>query len=237
MSGKVAMTDTPIKYPWWYGGAGGIFACIVTHPLDLAKVRLQTASPPKPTLLNMIRRILQQEGPRGLYAGLSASVLRQCTYTTARFGCYDIIKENLIPQSEINNSLYLLPCSMLSGAIGGFVGNPADVVNIRMQNDSAHDPHLRRGYRNAFDGLNSIVREEGFYKLFTGLAPNLIRGVLMTASQVVSYDVFKHRWDLLCLERYVFNTTFCALCSTSFITRFLSILLYFSLFLAMFQLY
>ncbi|QLQ78672.1 hypothetical protein HG537_0B00220 [Torulaspora globosa] len=193
MTDKAARIEKPIKYPWWYGGAGGIFACVVTHPLDLAKVRLQTAPSPKPTLLDMIRRILQQEGPRGLYAGLSASVLRQCTYTTARFGCYDIIKENLIPVSETNNSFYLLPCSMLSGAIGGLVGNPADVVNIRMQNDSAHEAHLRRGYKNAIDGLNNIIKEEGFHKLFTGLGPNLVRGILMTASQVVSYDVFKYR--------------------------------------------
>lgn len=192
MPHKKYQQNPVVKYPWWYGGAGGVFACIITHPLDLAKVRLQTISLPKPSLFFMMQRILKTEGITGLYSGLSASILRQCTYTTARFGCYDFIKENFIPKKEINNTIYLLPCSMLSGAIGGFVGNPADVVNIRMQNDSAHEPHLRRNYKHGIDGLCRILKDEGVKKLFTGLTPNLVRGVLMTASQVVTYDVFKN---------------------------------------------
>ncbi|ONH79773.1 Mitochondrial dicarboxylate transporter [Saccharomyces cerevisiae] len=117
-----------IKYPWWYGGAAGIFATMVTHPLDLAKVRLQAAPMPKPTLFRMLESILANEGVVGLYSGLSAAVLRQCTYTTVRFGAYDLLKENVIPREQLTNMAYLLPCSMFSGAIGGLAGNFADVV-------------------------------------------------------------------------------------------------------------
>lgn len=181
-----------IKYPWWYGGAGGIVACLATHPLDLAKVRLQAAHMPKPTIFQMAENILKQEGIRGLYSGLSASILRQCTYTTARFGCYDLIKNNLIPQHQLTNTWILLPASMVSGAIGGLIGNPADIVNIRMQNDTQLPVAQRRGYKNALTGLTTIIKQEGFKKLFTGLEPNLIRGCLMTASQAVTYDVAKN---------------------------------------------
>lgn len=165
----------------------------MTHPLDLAKVRLQAAPLPKPTLGRMLTTILRNENVMGLYSGLSAAVLRQCTYTTVRFGAYDLMKENLIPQGHINDMVYLLPCSMFSGAIGGLVGNFADVVNIRMQNDSALKPELRRNYRNAIDGVYKIYMHEGGIKtLLTGWKPNMVRGVLMTASQVVTYDVFKN---------------------------------------------
>lgn len=181
-----------IKYPWWYGGAGGIVACLATHPLDLAKVRLQAAHLPKPNIFQMVESILKQEGLKGLYSGLSASILRQCTYTTARFGCYDVMKNNLIPQDQLNNTWMLLPASMISGAIGGLVGNPADIVNIRMQNDTQLPIEQRRSYRNALSGLTTIIKTEGFKKLFTGLEPNLIRGCLMTASQAVTYDIAKN---------------------------------------------
>ncbi|CCK69005.1 Dic1p KNAG_0B05730 [Huiozyma naganishii CBS 8797] len=182
-----------IKYPWWYGGAAGIFACVNTHPLDLAKVRLQAAPLPKPTLGRMLTSILKNEGILGLYSGLSAAVLRQCTYTTVRFGIYDMLKEHLIPKGQLTNMAYLLPCSMFSGAFGGLAGNFADVVNIRMQNDSALEPSLRRNYKNAFDGVYKIYRYEGGLKtMMTGWKPNMVRGILMTASQVVTYDVFKN---------------------------------------------
>ncbi|GAV53492.1 hypothetical protein ZYGR_0AI07760 [Zygosaccharomyces rouxii] len=191
-SPNTAPPAAPIKYPWWYGGIGGIVACIATHPLDLAKVRLQTAPLPKPTIFQMVKKILTNEGIIGLYSGLSASILRQCTYTMARFGFYEFVKNNFIPADQLTNTTILLPVSMLSGAIGGFVGNPADVVNIRMQNDTQLPIEQRRGYKNAFSGITRIIREESFQKLFTGLGPNLIRGCLMTASQAVTYDIGKN---------------------------------------------
>lgn len=190
---KIVSHEKTIKYPWWYGGAAGIFACVNTHPLDLAKVRLQAAPLPKPTLARMISSILSNEGVIGLYSGLGAAVLRQCTYTTARFGCYDLLKEHVIPKEKLTSMQYLLPASMVSGAIGGLVGNFADVVNVRMQNDSALPLDQRRNYRNALDGVYKIYKfEGGFATLLTGWKPNMVRGVLMTASQVVTYDMFKN---------------------------------------------
>ncbi|EDO19061.1 hypothetical protein Kpol_2000p25 [Vanderwaltozyma polyspora DSM 70294] len=186
-------SSEPIKYPWWYGGVGGIVATMCTHPLDLSKVRLQTSPLPRPSLFTMFSTILRNEGVVGLYSGLSAAILRQCTYTTARFGCYDVLKEYVIPKDKLNDVSYLLPASMVSGAIGGLVGNPADVVNIRMQNDTSLEPHLRRNYKNAIDGLIKIYKYDGgIPRLYAGLSPNLIRGILMTSSQVVTYDLFKN---------------------------------------------
>lgn len=172
------------NYPFWYGGAASSVACIFTHPLDLAKVRLQTANLPHQNMLSVSFQIVREKGVSGLYAGLSASLLRQSTYSTARFGVYESLKDHYAPTSPF----ILLGFSMVSGLIGGLVGNPADVVNIRMQNDtSSRNPR----YRNAIDGLYKIVKNEGVKSLFSGLGPNLTRGVLMTSSQVVTYDIAK----------------------------------------------
>lgn len=169
-------------------------ACLVTHPLDLAKVRLQTATRPGQHLGLMVLHIVTQEGPLKLYLGLTASLLRQATYLTARFGIYEFLKDSYVDYSGIHkpSTAVLLPMSMTAGALGGLIGNPLDVVNIRMQNDLSLPVAERRNYHNAFDGLYRIVRDEGPSALFRGLAPNLVRGVLMTASQVVTYDIGKN---------------------------------------------
>lgn len=78
-----------------------------------------------------------------------------------------------------------------SGFLGGIAGNPADILNVRMQNDAALPAAERRNYKHAIDGLFRMVREEGFGSLFRGVWPNSTRAVLMTASQLASYDVFK----------------------------------------------
>lgn len=78
-----------------------------------------------------------------------------------------------------------------SGFLGGIAGNPADVLNVRMQHDAALPVEQRRNYKNAIDGLIRMTKEEGFKSLFRGVWPNSMRAVLMTASQLASYDVFK----------------------------------------------
>jgi dicarboxylate transporter 10 len=79
----------------------------------------------------------------------------------------------------------------ISGFLGGIAGNPADVLNVRMQHDAGLPAAERRNYKHAIDGLTRMVKEEGAASLWKGVWPNSMRAVLMTASQLASYDVFK----------------------------------------------
>ncbi|KAK9315139.1 mitochondrial carrier domain-containing protein [Lipomyces starkeyi] len=180
-------------YPFWYGGFASVVAAMCTHPLDLAKVRMQTAEERGRSMMQTILHVFRNEGFFALYKGLSASILRQATYSTTRFGSYEKMKDWASGGSDVTPPFYvILPMAMAAGWLGGAVGNPADIINIRMQNDMALDPTHRRNYRNALDGLLRMTREEGPKSLFRGLHPNTTRGVLMTASQMVSYDEFKN---------------------------------------------
>ncbi|GAB5587869.1 hypothetical protein Unana1_02769 [Umbelopsis nana] len=134
--------------------------------------------------------IVRNEGVFGVYSGLSASLLRQGTYSTVRFGLYDQFKA-WVAKDEKPTFWQLLFCSTSAGALGGAFGNPSDVVNVRMQNDGQLPPAMRRNYRNAIDGLIRICREESPKVLARGIRPNMNRAILMTCSQLTSYDVFK----------------------------------------------
>jgi dicarboxylate transporter 10 len=127
----------------------------------------------------------------GLYSGLSASLLRQITYSTTRFGIYEELKSDFTTPTSKPAMPALIAMASTSGFLGGVAGNPADVLNVRMQHDAALPPSQRRNYRNAIDGLVRMTREEGLRSLFRGVWPNSFRAVLMTASQLASYDGFK----------------------------------------------
>ncbi|KAJ1962265.1 Mitochondrial dicarboxylate transporter [Dipsacomyces acuminosporus] len=168
-------------------------ASCFTHPLDLIKVHLQTSTArTRKSVLRTVRQVVGEMGVLGLYNGLSAALLRQGTYTMTRFAVYDIVKDRLGHRdgSPLNTPEIVL-ATLCSGLAGGIVGNPAEVLNVRMQNDQSLPPELRRNYRNAIHGLLLMVREEGPRSLSIGLAPSLIRATLATASQFVSYDKFK----------------------------------------------
>jgi dicarboxylate transporter 10 len=209
--------------PFWLGGVASMGAACCSHPLDLLKVRLQTASAapaaaatvppggvasaaaasatPRQGLVGLITTIIRTDGVLSLYNGLSASLLRQGTYSTVRFGCYEALKERRLEAlravAKHPTRVKDLPMaesiafSMLAGSIGGVAGNPADLVNVRMQNDRKLAPEARRNYKNVFDGLARIARQDGLLSLWNGVGPNVARAALMTTGQLASYDYFK----------------------------------------------
>ena len=148
--------------------------------------------------------IVRNEGIRGLYSGLTASLMRQLTYSTTRFGLYEAIKSRMEDYTvakpdpkdgQMKKTLSfpaLVAAASLAGMAGGFAGNAADVINVRMQHDAALPVEQRRGYRNALDGVVRLAREEGIVKgWFRGVWPNSARAAAMTAGQLASYDTAK----------------------------------------------
>jgi solute carrier family 25 (mitochondrial dicarboxylate transporter), member 10 len=137
--------------------------------------------------------VLKTSGPLGLYNGLSAALLRQLTYSTARFGIYEDLKARLSSRRDGTkpSTLALVGIASLSGFVGGLAGNPADVVNVRMQHDAALPAAQRRNYPHALAGLARMARAEGLGSWFRGVWPNSARAAAMTAGQLASYDTFK----------------------------------------------
>lgn len=138
----------------------------------------------------VISTIFNQQGVRGFYSGLTASVLRQITYGTTRFAVYDFLKKELKDRGYLNPATSMVAAA-LGGCAGGVVGNPADLSNVRMQNDGKLPPELRRNYKSVFDALYRITKEDGLGGLMRGVNAHVARSAIVTVSQLVSYDYAK----------------------------------------------
>lgn len=113
-------------------------------------------------------------------------------YGTTRFGLYEIFKAHYQSTTQGPPALpALILAAAVSGFVGGIVGNPADLANIRMQCDAGLSISSRRGYRNVFEAWIRMGREEGWRCFTRAWWPNSVRAALMTASQLASYDGFK----------------------------------------------
>lgn len=179
--------------PFWLGGIAASMAASCTHPLDLAKVRMQTLDHTlhkRPSAYSVIRHSVAEAGFRSLYTGLSASLMRQMSYSLVRIGSYEKMKQRMAESGPLTTPR-LLVASSLAGGLGGVAGNPADIILVRMTSDSTRPIEKRYNYSNALTGLMSLIKEEGIKGLARGLGTNTTRAVLMNASQVGSYDFFK----------------------------------------------
>jgi hypothetical protein len=68
------------------------------QPIDMIKTRLQLAGEGSRTggsFMTVTREIIKNEGFFSMYKGLSAGLLRQATYTTARMGLFRTISDSM----------------------------------------------------------------------------------------------------------------------------------------------
>ncbi|RPD56508.1 dicarboxylic acid transporter [Lentinus tigrinus ALCF2SS1-7] len=184
----VAAPKKKQPYPFWLGGVAATIAASITHPLDLTKVRMQATG--DKGMINSLRKTVRTAGVRGLFDGITGTWLRQMTYSICRFWAYDESKK-LLGATEKSPAWELALAGCMAGGIAGFVGNPGEIMMVRLQGDFAKPPEKRLNYKNSIDGLIRMVREEGWSSLSRGVGPNVFRAVLMNASQLASYDFFK----------------------------------------------
>jgi len=178
-----------------FGGAAGMGATLFVQPLDLAKNRMQVARSTggdRPSTLSVVRGVVRNEGILTLYNGLSAGLLRQATYTTARLGIYTWLLEKFADaDGTAPNFLKKVAMGILAGGGGAFVGTPAEVALIRMTSDGSLPVDKRRNYSSVVNALIRIQREEGLLALWRGAVPTMARSCVVNAAQLATYSQAK----------------------------------------------
>eukprot|EP00897_Mesotaenium_endlicherianum_P010849 jgi/Mesen1/9793/ME000007S09848 len=79
--------------PFANGGLAGMCATCIIQPVDIVKVRIQLG---QGGATEVAGKIMETEGIKGFYKGLSAGLLRQITYTTTRLGTFQGLAVRLI---------------------------------------------------------------------------------------------------------------------------------------------
>lgn len=191
-----AKTLETIK-PFVFGGVSGICASSCIQPLDTIKVRIQLMGEgvkggPRGSLIGTGSAIIKEEGWLALYSGLSAAVLRQAVYGTARLGLFRTFSDMLQHDSHSPLPFYQkAACGLASGALGALIGNPCDLALVRMQADGSLPKEQRRKYKGVFNALARITREEGVTTLWRGSLPTVYRAMAMNCGMLATYDQSK----------------------------------------------
>lgn len=180
--------------PFSIGASAGIISLLLTQPFDTIKVisqirSEQLAETGKPSPFHFLSKSTSYRVLfRQLYRGLDSAMVRQFTYTGTRMAIY----KSLFYKYQSENGKVPLQMKSLFGLIAGFcgalVGNPADLILIRMQADLMLPVEHRRGYSNFLEAIIRITREEGVRSLFRGSGPTVARAMVLNGTQLSSFD-------------------------------------------------
>ncbi|KAF4986764.1 hypothetical protein FDECE_15782 [Fusarium decemcellulare] len=186
--------------PFINGGISGMVATTVIQPVDMVKVRIQlagegTTTGPKPTPLNVTRQIIASGKVLDLYTGLSAGLLRQAVYTTARLGMFDTLMGTLATRAKSEGRSVgfteRAAAGLTAGGIAAMIGNPADLALIRMQSDGLKPLAERKNYKSVIDALGGIAKSEGVAALWAGAAPTVVRAMALNFGQLAFFSEAK----------------------------------------------
>ncbi|GMS93156.1 hypothetical protein PENTCL1PPCAC_15331, partial [Pristionchus entomophagus] len=193
MSGEKARINTGVKF--LFGGSAGMAATLFVQPLDLVKNRMQlsgtTGKREYRSAIHALTSIVKNEGVRTVYTGLSAGLLRQASYTTVRLGIYTWLFERFTVGNQTPSFLMKANIAMAAGAVGAFAGTPAEIALIRMTGDGRLPIEQRRNYKNAFEAIGRIAREEGVTTLWRGCVPTVMRAMVVNVAQLATYSQAK----------------------------------------------
>ncbi|OAY55983.1 mitochondrial thiamine diphosphate carrier 2 isoform X1 [Manihot esculenta] len=196
------------------GALAGCAATIGSYPFDLLRTILASQGEPKvyPTMRSAFVDIIRTRGFRGLYAGLSPTLVEIVPYAGLQFGTYDTFKRwtmawnrqtsSNLSMTSVDNSLssfQLFVCGLAAGACAKLVCHPLDVVKKRFQIEGLQR-HPRygarvehRAYRNMLDALRRILQAEGWAGLYKGIVPSTIKAAPAGAVTFVAYE-FTSDW-------------------------------------------
>ncbi|KAB8234890.1 hypothetical protein ETB97_005155 [Aspergillus alliaceus] len=187
---------TRAALPFINGGMAGMTATTVIQPIDMIKVRLQLAGEgvrtgPRPTAFGVARDIIAGGKILDLYTGLSAGLLRQAVYTTARLGFFDTFSKMLHKRADTANRKVTFAeragAGLTAGGIAAMIGNPADLALVRMQSDGLKPPEARAHYRSVVDALFRISKNEGIAALWSGALPTVVRAMALNVGQLTFF--------------------------------------------------
>jgi len=168
-------------------------ATLLVHPLDVVKTRLQVqdkvrrdhSRPHYSGFSHALVSIRRTEGFRGLYAGLTPSLLGNSVAWGSYFAFY-----RMFQTEQSFSSRDQMKAATIAGALTQLITNPIWVVKNRLQ------LQLRNGdasnYKSTLDAFSVIFREEGIRGLYAGFGLSLVNNIHGVV-QLVTFEKLRRK--------------------------------------------
>ncbi|XP_072485849.1 mitochondrial 2-oxodicarboxylate carrier isoform X3 [Notamacropus eugenii] len=184
------------------GLGSGLTEAIVVNPFEVVKVGLQAnrdTFAQQPSTLSYARHIIKTKGLglQGLNKGLTATLGRHGIFNMVYFGFYFNVK-NIIPVNKDPTLEFWrkFGIGLLSGIIASIINIPFDVAKSRIQGPQPVPGEIK--YRTCFKTMAMIYQEEGFFALYKGLLPKIMRlgpgGAVMLLAYEYVYGWLQENW-------------------------------------------
>lgn len=182
------------------GTVAGIAGCLVGHPFDTLKVRLQTQPVHNPVyrgLADCFMKTMKWEGIGGLYKGVGSPIVGQMFFRAVLFTSYYQFSaliagpERLNAGRRLTHKEYFI-AGGLTGFVAAFAESPIDLFKTKMQIQIIRS---KSGgivqYRNVFHAGWIISKTYGILGIYQGVTATCLRNTPACAIYFGFYELLK----------------------------------------------
>ncbi|XP_010247259.1 PREDICTED: protein MITOFERRINLIKE 1, chloroplastic [Nelumbo nucifera] len=184
------------------GAMGNIVSSAIMVPKELITQRMQAGAAGRSW--EVLLRILEKDGILGLYAGYSATLLRNLPAGVLSYSSFEYLKAAVLSRT---GQAHLEPfqsvcCGALAGAISASLTTPLDVVKTRLMTQvqgEARDKVVVAVYGGISSTIKQILKEEGWVGLTRGMGPRVLHSACFAALGYFAFETAR----LILLNQYL----------------------------------
>uniref|UniRef100_A0A8B9WXR7 Solute carrier family 25 member 25 n=1 Tax=Bos mutus grunniens TaxID=30521 RepID=A0A8B9WXR7_BOSMU len=143
-------------------------------------------------MLDCARKILAREGMAAFYKGYVPNMLGIIPYAGIDLAVYETLKNAWLQRYAVNSAdpgvFVLLACGTMSSTCGQLASYPLALVRTRMQAQASMEGAPEVTMSSLF---KQILRTEGAFGLYRGLAPNFMKVIPAVSISYVVYENLK----------------------------------------------
>ncbi|XP_042811597.1 mitochondrial glycine transporter isoform X2 [Panthera leo] len=158
-------------------------AGVCMSPITVIKTRYESGRYGYESIYAALKSIYRSEGHRGLFSGLTATLLRDAPFSGIYLMFYNQTK-NIMTHDQLD--AVLIPvvnfsCGIFAGILASLVTQPADVIKTHMQLTPMK-------FRWIGQAVTLIFKDYGLRGFFQGGVPRALRRTLMAAMAWTVYE-------------------------------------------------
>lgn len=196
--GATDPTQTPLALKLLAGAITGATGAIIANPLDLVKVRMQSAKGASASYSSVAQSLLritrEGGGIKSLWRGAGPTVQRAALLTGSQVPSYDHAKHYVVDNGFMSEGyLCHFSCCMFAGVVAAAVTAPFDLAKSRIMVQPV-DPVTGKGtlYGGTFDCLRKVVHAESPAALFKGFHCQWCRIGPHTTISLMIFEQLRH---------------------------------------------
>jgi hypothetical protein len=167
------------------------FQSILVNPILVVKTRAEVIGNKQyKSMLDCFLRIRREEGLRGYFQGLNATLVKDVPSSALFYSGYELVKYEVKKMGITNVQSQAAISSCTIAILLTVITNPLDVLRTRVQyHHISHNEN--HNYKGVVSGVAMIFRQEGIRGLCAGIVPRFIKKGLGSIITWTSYESLK----------------------------------------------